>query len=69
MSTKPKAKRKRTYRLPVVVTGQFGADVEIRATSREEAIELLKKGEFDLPDGYDWDRWTETNYELGNWKP
>lgn len=70
MSTKPKAKRKRTYIIPVVVTGQFGVDAEIRATSRKEAEALAKKGDLgDSCDGYDWNRWVEIKYEIGDWKP
>jgi len=59
----------KTYIVPVVVTGQFGCEVEVRAKNKKEAIAkaLAGKGTFD--DGFDWDRWSETGYAIGDWQP
>ena len=62
---------KKRYTIPLVITGEFGCEVEVDASSRKEAVALALKGRGQLAsgDGYDWDRWSETGYKLGDWDP
>lgn len=65
----PKPKKK-TYRVPTVVYCTFGCELEVRASSVKEAKKLILAGHGTMPDGegYDWDRFTEHKYKLGDWE-
>jgi hypothetical protein len=64
-STKPK--KTKTYLVPAVVHGTFGVELEVEATSAEEAKAKVRAGEGRNDDGYDWNRWSETKQTVGNW--
>ena len=69
MSEPTKPKRLRRYVIPLVVTGKFGCEVEVVASSKKRAIAAALKGGGTNEDGYDWDRWSETAYAIGDWQP
>jgi hypothetical protein len=65
--TKPKEKKLRTYLVPVVVTYEFGDEVEVEATSMREARKLARNNE-GHSEGLDWDRADLIRTKIGKWQ-
>jgi hypothetical protein len=61
-------KKTKTYIVPIVIHCRFGAEAEVQAASKREAIKLAQAGE-GLPEQYDWNRFEESSIELGDWQP
>lgn len=72
MKPKPTRKKKlRRYLVPAIVHGCFGCELEVDATSADDAERLVTKGFGEMPSGcgYDWNRWSHQHQEIGNWRP
>ena len=65
--TKTKAKILRRYLVPVVVTYEFGDEVEVEATSMREAREMARNN-MGVSDGLDWDRADLIRTTIGKWQ-
>lgn len=58
----------RTYVVPTIVTGVFGCEMVVEATSVSEAKKLVRAGKGQIEgDGYDWNRWREQSFKIGSW--
>lgn len=67
MKTKAKAKRVRRFLVPVIVTYEFGDEVEVEATSMREARKLARNNQ-GQSDGLDWDRADLIRTKIGKWQ-
>lgn len=65
-----KPKKLRTYVVPTIIHCTFGAELLVTARNEKEAKAKILTGEGIMRDGegYDWDRFTEHRFEIGDWR-